>query len=130
MILNYDGTREPRQKKYDRKVIWTFLKQWAASKFPEKSLKDIYKALVAFNMNKGDGYYYLAPVGSGMHRLSTTGLGWQSFYGDIYWYTYPNELENHANDLTDVEIIGLAPEPTRFNSYDEFLAEIGMKEEF
>jgi hypothetical protein len=129
IILNYDGSREPRQREYDRKVIWSFLKRWAAKKFPEKSLKEIYEALVTFDVNQGDGYYYLAPIGSMMHPASTTGLGWRSFYGNIYWYTYPNELENHANELTDVQIMGLTPEPVRVNSYDEFLVEIGMKEE-
>jgi len=129
MILKYDGSQEARQKKYDRRVIWTFLKKWASKKVPQRSLKEIYESLVAFNVNQGEGYYYMAPIGSMMHPMSTTGLGWRSFYGDIYWYTYPNELEKNADKLTDVQIVGLTPEPESFNSYDEFLAEIGIEEE-
>jgi hypothetical protein len=129
MVLNYDGSREPRQKKYDRKVIWSFLVIWAARKFPEKSIKEIYAALVAFSVNRGEGYYYLAPVGSMMNIMSTTGLAWHSFCAAIYWYTYPDELETNAHKLASVSIVGLRPEPIEFSSYDNFLKGIGLEGE-
>ncbi len=130
VIRNYDKSREPHQKKYDRKVLWGYLKRWALKKYPGKTLPEIYETKVRFFLKQGVEYYYLAPINGlilGRPGLSETGLS-QIRTKYMRCYSYPDELELNADKLGHVTISVLAEETIELDSYDEFLKEIGYEE--
>ena len=124
VIINYDGTREPIQKKYDPRVIWKYVKRWAPMNISPGLIPG---SIARFHMRQEGGLYVLSPPGSiiNLHQ-SDTGLAWASDNG-AFWDAFPDELEIHANDLIDVTIPCIdGVMSIEFGSFDEFIREIGL----